>query len=95
MPRTVPGSGASIEPIFNSTYGVKDVFVVNGGSGYDASDPPKLTIGNCGTPVRDAVLRPVINTAGEIQAVEVLDPGEGYSPLRLSLIHISEPTRQP
>lgn len=83
MPRTVPGSGASIEPIFNSTYGVKDVFVVNGGSGYDASDPPKLTIGNCGTPVRDAVLRPVINTAGEIQAVEVLDPGEGYSPLRL------------
>ena len=83
MSRTVPGSGASIEPIFNSTYGVKDVFVVNGGSGYDASDPPKLTIGNCGTPVRDAVLRPVINTAGEIQAVEVLDPGEGYSPLRL------------
>ncbi len=83
MTRTVPGSGASIEPVFNSTYGVKDVFVITGGSGYVASDPPKLTIGNCGTPVRDAVLRPIINTAGEIQAVEVLDPGEGYSPLRL------------
>ena len=83
MPRTVPGSGASIEPIFNSTYGVKDVFVTNGGSGYSASDPPKLSISGCGTPVRDAVLRPVINNAGEIQAVEVLDPGEGYDPLRL------------
>ena len=83
MARTVPGSGAQISPVFNSTYGVREVYVVDGGSGYDANDPPQLTIGNCGTPLRDAVLRPIINTAGEIQAVEVLDPGEGYSPLRL------------
>ena len=83
MARTVPGSGAAISPVFNSTFGVKDVFVVNGGSGYTASDPPKLVIANCGTPVRDAVLRPVINSAGEIQSVEIIDPGEGYDPLRL------------
>ncbi len=85
MARTVPGSGAAIEPVFNSTYGVKDVFVVAGGTGYDANDPPKLTVANCGTPVRDAVLRPVINSTGEIQSVEIIDPGEGYSPLRLQI----------
>ena len=45
MTRTVPGSGASIRPVFNSVYGVKDVIVTNSGSGYSAADPPKLTIG--------------------------------------------------
>ena len=83
MARTVPGSGAAIEPVFNSVFGVKDVIVVNGGSGYDRNNPPKLTIGNCGTPVRDAVLRPIIGENGEILAVDVIDPGEGYDPLRV------------
>ena len=56
------------------------------GSGYDPNDPPRLRIGNCGTPIREAVLRPVIaGDAGEIIAVEVLDPGEGYDPLRLKI----------
>lgn len=84
MPRVVPGSGASIEPIFNSIYGVRDVYVTNGGSGYDPNDPPRLRITNCGTPIREAVLRAVIEgDLGEITAVEVLDPGEGYDPLRM------------
>ena len=82
--RTVPGSGASIIPIFNSIFGVRDVYVIEGGSGYSAADPPRLRIENCGTPIRDAVLRAVIEgDEGVITAVEVLDPGEG-----LSLIHI-------
>ena len=86
MTRTVPGSGASIVPVFNSIFGVRDVFVQNGGSGYDPADPPRLRIDNCGTPIRDAVLRAVIEgDAGEITAVEVLDPGEGYDPLRLQI----------
>ena len=86
MPRTVPGSGASIVPIFNSIYGVREVYVVENGSGYDPADPPRLRIGNCGTPIREAVLRPVIEgDQGEITAVEVLDPGEGYDPLRLEI----------
>ena len=85
MARTVPGSGAVIEPIFNSIKGVRDVVVKNGGSGYDASNPPKLTIGNAGTPIREAVLRPVIGTNGEILAVEVIDPGQGYDPLQLTI----------
>ena len=58
MTRTVPGSGAKIEPLFNSIFGVRDVYVVDGGSGYNSSDPPKLTIANCGTPIREAVLSP-------------------------------------
>ena len=83
MTRTVPGSGAKITPIFNSIFGVRDVYVNDGGQDYDPNDPPRLRIGNCGTPIRDAVLRAVIANNGEIIAVEVLDPGEGYDPLRL------------
>ena len=86
MTRTVPGSGAQIVPMFNSVYGVREVYVTANGSGYDVNDPPRLRIGNCGTPIREAVLRPVIaGDAGEIIAVEVLDPGEGYDPLRLKI----------
>ena len=86
MTRTVPGSGALIVPMFNSVYGVREVYVTANGSGYDSNDPPRLRIGNCGTPIREAVLRPVIaGVAGEIIAVEVLDPGEGYDPLRLKI----------
>ena len=83
MTRTVPGSGAVIEPIFNSTFGIKDVFVNDGGTGYVAGDPPELKVGNCGTPLREAILEPVI-TNGQIAAVKVLDPGEGYDPLRIA-----------
>ena len=86
MTRTVSGSGAQIVPMFNSVYGVREVYVTANGSGYDVNDPPRLRIGNCGTPIREAVLRPVIaGDAGEIIAVEVLDPGEGYDPLRLKI----------
>lgn len=90
MPRTVPGSGAVIEPVFNSVQGVKDVIVVNGGSGYDPNDPPRLSVTNCGTPIRDAVLRANIADNGEILSVDVIDPGEGYNPLRL-LIESNDP----
>lgn len=86
MPRQVPGSGAEIIPIFNSISGVREVYVTNGGRGYDPNNPPRLRVENCGTPIRDAILRPVIDGAnGAIAAVEVLDPGEGYSPLRLRI----------
>ena len=46
MTRTVPGSGATIEPVFNSVYGVKDVIVTNPGQDYDPNDPPRLSIAN-------------------------------------------------
>ena len=85
MTRTVPGSGAAIEPVFNSVFGVRDVIVTNPGSGYDANDPPRLVIGNCGTPIRDAVLRANIGVNGDLLSVDVVDPGEGYDPLRLEV----------
>ena len=72
MTRTVPGSGAEIFPVFNSIFGVRDVYVINGGEGYDPNDPPRLRIGNCGTPIRDAVLRAVVEgDGGVITAVEL------------------------
>jgi len=84
MAKTVPGSGAEIFPVFNSISGVREVYVINGGTGYSPTNPPRLRIENCGTPIREAVLRPVIQgSLGEITAVEILDPGEGYNPLRL------------
>ena len=56
MARTVPGSGAVIEPIFDEVFGVRAVEVTNGGEGYDPADPPKLSISGCGTPVEEALL---------------------------------------
>ena len=85
MARTVPGSGATIEPVFNSVFGVRDVIVTNPGSGYSVSDPPRLVVGNCGTPIRDAVLRANIGVNGDLLSVDVVDPGEGYDPLRLEV----------
>lgn len=81
----VPGSGAIIRPVFNQNFGVDSVIVEDGGSGYLASSPPQLIVSNCGQPIRDARLKPVIDDSGKITAVLVLDPGEGYDPLRINL----------
>ena len=87
MARTVPGSGAIIEPIFDEIFGVRAVKVINGGSGYDPSDPPRLTVDGCGTPDEDALLYPIIDAdAGRITHVRVLEKGRGYDPLRLQII---------
>jgi hypothetical protein len=78
----VPGSGAVIIPKFNDELGVDSVVVKSGGSGYSESTPPLLRISNCGIPIRDAELEPVIHN-GKIVSVKVLDPGLGYNPLRI------------
>ena len=62
MTRTVPGTGASIEPIFDEVFGVRAVKVLNGGSGYDPADPPRLTVTGCGTPDVEALLYPIIDS---------------------------------
>ena len=86
MARTVPGSGAQIEPIFDEVYGVRAVKVISGGSGYDPADPPRLTISGCGTPVQEALLYPIIDEdSGRIIHVRVLERGLGYNPLRLQI----------
>ena len=87
MTRTVPGSGAVIEPIFNEQFGVRAVRVIEGGQNYDSSDPPRLTVTGCGTPVTEALLYPIIDDdSGRIIHVRVLDSGLGYDPVRLSII---------
>jgi len=87
MPRTVPGTGADIEPIFDEVFGVRAVRVVEGGSGYTQADPPRLTVTGCGTPTREAILYPIIDEeSGQIIHVRVLDRGLGYDPLRLQII---------
>ena len=87
MTRTVPGSGATIEPIFDEIFGVRAVKVTNGGTGYDPADPPRLTITGCGTPDEAALLYPIIDEdSGKIIHVRVLNRGSGYDPLRLQII---------
>jgi len=87
MARTVPGTGAVIEPIFDDNFGVKAVKVVDGGSGYDVADPPRLVITGCGIPTAEALLYPIIDEdSGKIIHVRVLDRGRGYDPLRLQII---------
>ena len=92
----VPGSGAVIRPVFNDEFGVDSVVIEDGGSGYVASSPPTLIVSDCGQPIRDARLKPVIDDSGKIVAVEVIDPGEGYDPLRITLTpSVPEGAEQP
>ena len=87
MARTVPGSGAVIEPIFDEVFGVRAVRVVEGGDSYSQEDPPRLTITGCGTPDQAALLYPIIDEeSGKIIHVRVLERGKGYDPLRLQII---------
>ena len=87
MARTVSGSGAVIEPIFDEVFGVRAVKVVNGGSGYLVNDPPRLTVTGCGTPDQEALLYPIIDSdSGRITHVRVLERGKGYDPLRLQIV---------
>ena len=87
MARQVPGSGAVIEPIFDEIFGVRAVEVVEGGTGYSQSDPPRLTITGCGTPDVEALLYPIIDPdSGKIIHVRVLTRGRGYDPLRLTIV---------
>jgi len=91
MTRTVPGSGAVIEPIFDEIFGVRAVKVKNGGSGYDPADPPRLTVTGCGTPDVEALLYPIIDSnSGKIIHVRVLERGRGYDPLRLQIVPTTE-----
>jgi len=91
MARTVPGSGAIIKPLFDDFFGVRAVKVLDGGSGYDPLDPPRLTITGCGTPTSEALLYPIIDgDSGKIVHVRVLARGRGYDPLRLQVTPLQE-----
>ena len=76
--RTVPGSGAILQPEFELPfYSVSKIYVIDGGSGYASTDPPKITIQDTVTPVIEGVFYPVIS-GGSIQSVKIINSGSGY-----------------
>jgi photosystem II stability/assembly factor-like uncharacterized protein len=78
--RTVPGSGAILQPeIETFFYSVSKINVLDGGSGYDSNDPPKITIENTQTPSEEGVFYPIISD-GSIKNVRVISGGIGYYP---------------
>jgi hypothetical protein len=79
--RTVPGSGAILQPEFETEfYTVSNIVVLSGGSGYASTNPPKITIQNTQTPVVEGVFYPVIS-GGSIQSIKVISGGSGYYPI--------------
>lgn len=78
--RVVPGSGAVLRPYFDSEYRVTSIEVIDGGTGYASTDPPKITINDTETPLTEGTFYPVISSSGEIVRIVVLDGGYGYIP---------------
>jgi len=66
--RVTPGSGAILNPIFNENFQVSEIQVLDGGSGYASTDPPKINIVGS-TPIFPGVFYPVINDEGSIMAI--------------------------
>ena len=86
--RTTPGTGAILLPIFDGDkYSVSKIEVIDGGSGYASTDPPKIEVENTATPTIEGVFYPIINhpSNGSIVSVLIVNPGEGYFPLTNTL----------
>ena len=81
MPRTTPGSGALLKPTFDSFYGVSSIEVINGGTGYAKTDPPKIVIEGTSSPAVEGVFFPVITGIGTISEIIIFKSGEGYYPV--------------
>ena len=79
--RVTPGSGALFRPSFNSVYGVYQIEVLDGGTGYAATDPPKITIEGTTTPATEGVFFPVISGVGTISEIIIFNTGVGYYPV--------------
>jgi len=77
--RVTPGSGAVLNPIISEEFQVTEIQVLDGGSGYASTDPPKIEITGS-IPIIPGVFYPVINSSGQILRVIILDPGFGYFP---------------
>lgn len=77
--RITPGSGAIFSPNFNDEYGISSITVIDGGTGYASTDPPKIEITGTKSPIVEGIFYPVI-VGGSIQKIVVLNPGVGYLP---------------
>lgn len=81
--RVVPGFGAVLKPNFNTSYSVTSIDVINGGTGYASTDPPKIVIQGTSTPAVEGIFEPVINIDGEITEIIIIDGGSGYIPNKI------------
>lgn len=81
MPRTTPGSGALFRPFFDSNYGIDRIEVLDGGTGYARTDPPKIIVEGTTVPTTEGIFFPVISGVGTISEIVVFDKGEGYFPV--------------
>jgi len=78
--KIIPGSGAIVQATFNQNYGVQAFTVVNGGTGYATTNPPKVVILGTTTPTIAGSFYPII-ADGQIKSIRVLSSGSGYYPV--------------
>jgi hypothetical protein len=81
MPRTTPGQGVLLKPTFNSVYGVVNIEVLDGGTGYAQTDPPKIVIEGTATPSVEGVFYPKISGVGTVSEIVIFKTGAGYFPI--------------
>ena len=81
MPRTTPGQGVLLRPTFNSVYGVVNIEVLDGGTGYAQTDPPKIAIEGTATPSVEGVFYPKISGVGTVSEIIIFKTGAGYFPV--------------
>jgi hypothetical protein len=61
MPTKVtPGSGAIFSPNFNDNFGITSIDIIDGGTGYASTNPPKIEITGTKVPVVEGVFYPII-----------------------------------
>lgn len=79
MARLIPGSGAQIKANFDSNFGIASFTILNGGTGYATTNPPKIEILETSAPTTPGSFYPIIS-GGSIQSIKILSPGAGYYP---------------
>ena len=78
--RVIPGSGAVFTPNFDGEYRVTSFTILDGGTGYASTDPPKIDIVGTKTPLEEGQFYPIISN-GKITQIAVLNSGRGYFPI--------------
>jgi len=78
--RVIPGSGAVFTPNFDAEYRVTSFTILDGGTGYASTDPPKIEILGTRTPLEEGSFYPIIAN-GKITQIAILNSGRGYFPV--------------
>lgn len=78
--RVIPGSGAVFTPNFDAEYRVTSFTILDGGTGYASTDPPKIEILGTKDPLEEGSFYPIIAN-GKITQIAILNSGRGYFPV--------------